>query len=163
MSIRSTYGLGFLIICVILGTSFYLQLVSGVLPCPLCTLQRFSFILLGVLLLVGFIFNAHRFGRLIINLLAALVSLAGCILAGRQVWLQHSPNANAGECGVSLDYMLKVLPLNEVMQKVFTGSAECTQRGWEFLKLTMAEWSLLWFAIFFIVLLYALMREFNSR
>lgn len=163
MSIRFTYFIGFIIISLILGTSVYLQVIDGVIPCPLCILQRFAFGLLGIVFLLGIIVCHKRWARLLINFFALLASILGLILAGRQVWLQQFHSNNGGECGVSLDYMLKVLPLQEVMQKVFAGSAECAQRGWEFLSFNMAEWSLACFTGFFLLILYLFLNEFKTK
>lgn len=159
MPIRLTYLLGFIAISALLSTSIYLQLFDGFIPCPLCTLQRISFVILGILFLAGILLHAKRWGRWTIGILSTIVSLLGIFLAGRQVWLQHFPPADTTECGVSLHYMLQVLPMNEVFQKVVTGSAECTQRGWEFLNLNMAEWSLIWFILFLFFSFYLLFKE----
>jgi protein dithiol:quinone oxidoreductase len=159
MSTRTTYFLGFIVICTLLLTSVYLQLFAGIMPCPLCTLQRLSFALLGMLFLIGIFLHAKRFGLLLINSLATCISVLGIFLAGRQIWLQHFPAANGTECGVSLQYMMQVLPLNQVVQKIFEGSAECSQRGWEFLHLNMAEWALLWFALFLMLSIYLFTRS----
>lgn len=158
MSIRLTYLIGLLLTCLLLFISIYLQMYDGFIPCPLCTLQRICFIILGIWFLFGIFIHKSQLGRVFINSLAVLTSAMGCALAGRQIWLQHFPNANANECGVSLQYMMKVLSFNELVQKIFTGSAECTQLGWEFLSLSMAEWSLVWF-IFFLGLSVWLLRK----
>jgi disulfide bond formation protein DsbB len=99
--------------------------------------------------------------RIIIDFLCVLTSIAGVIFASRQIYLQNYSSPDAAECGVSLQYMMQILPISEVVQKVFAGSAECTQRGWEFLRLTMAEWTLLWFVGFLILTLCVLAEEFN--
>ena len=159
MSIRSTYLLGLVIVSTLLLTSLYFQFFEGIMPCPLCTLQRFSFGILGILFLVGIFVYSKRWPRLIINTFCTLISILGIFLAGRQVWLQKFPSADSNECGVSLQYMMQVLPMNEVLQKIFTGSAECTQRGWEFLHLNMAEWALIWFVGFLILSLCLFFEE----
>jgi disulfide bond formation protein DsbB len=151
MAIRATYFLGFIIISTLLLTSLYFQMVQGIMPCPLCILQRITFGLLGILFLIGIFVYAKPRLKLIISILCSLTSSLGVLLAGRQVWLQHFPSADASECGVSLQYMMQALPMHQVIQKVFTGSAECTQRGWEFLTLNMAEWSLICFIGFLIL------------
>lgn len=158
MTIRSTYVLGLIAVCFLLLTSVGLQVFAGILPCPLCTLQRLAFGVLAILFVTG-IFYAKHWGRLIINALCCLTSITGMVLAGRQVWLQHFPPADSSECGVSLQYMLQVLPMNEVLTKVFSGSAECTQRGWEFLHLNMAEWALIWFIVFFVLTICLFLEE----
>lgn len=148
--IRVLYTIGFLAICVILSISYYLQIFSGFNPCPLCIFQRFVFSFLGILFFLGIVIYKKMWSRISIDFLCVLASIGGIILAGRQVWLQQFPSGNAAECGVSLQYMLQALPLGEVFKKVFAGTAECTQSGWEFLHLNMAEWSLIWFIIFFL-------------
>jgi protein dithiol:quinone oxidoreductase len=161
MSIRFTYFLGFATILVLLLFSLYLQFFEGFIPCPLCTMQRLTFGLLGLLLLTGWMMHAKFWGRLIINTLCTLASLLGLFFAGRQIWLQHFPSTEANECGVSLEYMVEALPLNEVLQKILQGGAECSKRGWEFLYLNMAEWALILFALFLLLSIYLFLKEFR--
>lgn len=154
MAMRKYYGVGFLLVTMLLLTSLYLQFYDGFEPCPLCTLQRFAFVALGIFYLIGLLFYRWGVLRVFSAVMAFLSSCAGLFLAGRQIWLQHYPSEGGTECGVSLQYMLEALPLNEVAQRVFQGTAECTARGWEFLNLNMAEWSLLWFVFFFLLSVY---------
>src|SRR5204863_960626 len=128
-------------------------------PCPLCSLQRLAFCFLSVTFLFGLLLCCYKTARFIINCLATLFAISGIFLASRQIWLQLHPLSGNSECGVSLQYMMQVLPMNEVVQKVFEGSAECTQRGWEFLSLTMAQWSLIWFIAFLLVSLYLFSKD----
>ncbi|MFZ2315562.1 MAG: disulfide bond formation protein B [Gammaproteobacteria bacterium] len=158
MSARLTYFLGFLAATALLSASIYFQIFDGFIPCPLCTLQRITFGLLGILFLIGLLLTKSR-PRLILNLFTSLVSLVGVFLAGRQIWLQHFPPSEGTACGVSIQYMMQILPLNEVIQRIFSGSAECSQRGWEFLSFNMAEWSLVWFVVFFALMLYLLVKK----
>jgi disulfide bond formation protein DsbB len=151
MSIRLSYLFGFIIISLLLLTSLYFQIFEGIMPCPLCTLQRITFGLLGLVFLVGIFLSSSHKGRLAINSLSIFFSILGIVFAGRQVWLQNFPSGSGTECGVSIQYMMQVLPMTEVLQKVFAGTAECTQRGWEFLHLNMAEWALIWFVAFLIM------------
>src|SRR5579863_2595626 len=120
MPIRSSYIFGLIIVITLLLASFYFQIYKGMMPCPLCILQRIAFGILGILFFIGiFVYPKHGF-RLTINALCGLTSLLGIFLAGRQVWLQHFPSAHTTECGVSLQYMMQVLPLNEVIRKILT-------------------------------------------
>jgi len=158
MSTRLYYLLGISLISLLLLTSIYLQLFEGIIPCPLCTLQRLTFGLLGILFLAGLFLYARKWGRLIIDSLLALSSILGIFLAGRQIWLQHVPSPN-NECGVSLQYMAQVLPFNELIKKIFEGSAECSKQGWVFMHLNMAEWALVWFVLFLLFSLHLLLKE----
>lgn len=159
MRTKLIYFLSFIFILALLLFSIYLQIFDGVIPCPLCTLQRLTFGLLGILFLIGILISKRLIGRSIINFLSLLTAGLGIFLAGRQIWLQHFPSDSGNACGVSLQYMLQVLPFNEAISKILAGSAECTQRGWEFLYLNMAEWALLWFSLFFLLTIYLFFRK----
>lgn len=159
MSTRLFYFLGFAIILVLLLYGFYLQLFDGFIPCPLCTLQRICFGLIGFFFLIAGLFHGSRIIRLIANTFAGASALLGLFFASRQMWLQHFPPANSNECGVSLQYMLQALPLHEVVNKIFSGTAECTQRGWEFFGFNMAEWAFIWFALLISCIIYLFARE----
>lgn len=149
MTIRFFYVLGFISVALLLSASFYLQYFLGFNPCPLCVLQRMTFAALGAVFFSGILMAGNgALPRLFVNSLSVVFSSLGIFLAGRQVWLQHFPPGDATECGVSLKYMLQVLPLNEVVSKIFYGTAECTQRNAPILSLDMAEWSLIGFLFF---------------
>lgn len=163
MPTRSLFVFSFLLICAILGTSFYLEIFDGFIPCALCTLQRISFAGVGIMSLLGAIFYRHRFVTIFVSFFAILFSIVGFVFAARQTWLQHFPPLNSTECGVSLQYMLNALPWHEVIGKVFTGSAECTQRSWELLTLSMAEWGVIMFACLFCIGGITLIRESKRK
>lgn len=159
MTQRFAYLFGLLIVAAILATGFYLEYVEGIIPCPLCTLQRLCFGICGVLFLIGLFVYRFRIAVFLVNLLSFLFASCGLVLAGRQIWIQSNPALATGECGVDLNYMLTVLPLSDVIQKIFSGSTECSQRGWEFLKLNIPEWSLIFFALFLLGSLYFICRN----
>lgn len=157
-SIRLIYGLGFLLIALLLGITFYLQKQGNITPCPLCILQRFSFALLGLTFFFGAMARYKKITGMIIGIFASLLSLSGVLLAGRQVWLQHLPANLNEDCGVSFQYLMQALPFQEVVKKVLQGTAECSHVGAHFLYLSFAEWSLLWFIYFLFVSLYQTWR-----
>lgn len=158
MFVRLTYWLGFAIALGLLGTSIYFQMIDGFIPCPLCTLQRFTFGLLGILFFIGLLLAANIV-RSLLNYLIGLTSLLGMFLAGRQVWLQHFPPTDGTECSVSIQYMMQVLPITEVIKRVLSGGTECSQRGWELLHLNMAEWSFICFLGFFALALCLIIKK----
>ena len=45
-------------------------------------------------------------------------------------------------CGATLDYMLEVFPLLEVVRQVMTGGGECAKIDWTLLGLSMPAWVL---------------------
>jgi len=159
-SLRSSYFLAFLVIASLFGYSIYLQMSGGFEPCPLCVLQRLTLILLGICFLLGGLFNVKKIGKFIIGSLSFLIALLGVLLSGRQVWLQLQPAGSSNEtCAASLDYMIKVLPFDQVIHNIFQGAAECTQVGWRFLSFSLAEWSLLCFGIFLLFSFWQLIRK----
>ena len=159
MSLRLSYFIGFIFTCALLAYGFYLQMFEGFIPCPLCTLQRICFALVGIFMLFCGVFYRQRIIFYFMNTLAGVSSILGLFFSGRQIWLQHFPTTSNGECGVSLQYMLQALPINEVAFKVFSGSAECSKRGWVFLTFTMAEWSLICFLIFAVFIAYSFKKS----
>jgi disulfide bond formation protein DsbB len=162
MTQRIAFLFGFLIVVGILGMGFYLEYYQGIMPCPLCTLQRISFGICGTLFFFGFLLVRKPVAVFIINLFSMLFAAAGLLLAGRQIWIQSNPDLVTGDCGVSLNYMLSVLPVTDVAQKIFSGSTECSQRGWEFLKLNIPEWSFIFFGLFLLSSLYFLSRSLRK-
>jgi disulfide bond formation protein DsbB len=160
---RVIYFLQLILISLLLGTGFYLEATTGLIPCPLCILQRVVFGLLGIWFLLGAVFGHRRLFRLIVNVCIALSASLGILLAGRQVYLQHVANPNQAECGASLQYMLQVLPLQEVAQHVLSGGTECAKRNWIFLSLDMAEWALLFFAAFFLFAIYLFCKDLCAK
>lgn len=145
---RLLYFYAFLSTLGLFALAFYLQFWKGISPCPLCVLQRLALAALSFCFLLGFLLKLKRSGRIIVGLLALFFSITGILLAGRQVWIQHLPPGQTPDCGVSLDYMLHVLPLSEVAQKVLEGSAECSLVEWTFIGLGLADWTFLCFVIY---------------
>jgi disulfide bond formation protein DsbB len=131
----------------LLGFGYYLELVKGIEPCPLCLIQRAFFALAGLTGLIAAIHNPATQGTRIYSVFMAIFSIAGGSVAGRQVWLQHLPKDQVPECGPGLEYMLQAYPFGDVLTKVFKGSGECAEVGWTFLGLSIAEWALACFIL----------------
>lgn len=158
LTLRTIYFLELLTVMLLLGGSAYLEIYKNIIPCPLCLLQRLTLVVLGIIFLVGLLFNPRRVGYILLNLLSILVSLTGAVLAGRQAWLQYLPPHPGASCETSLQYMLQVLPLREVLGNIFQGGTECARVNWQFLYLSLAEWSFVWFILFFLVGVWLLLR-----
>jgi len=163
LSQRALYLIGFLLTAALLGITFYLQSYDGFIPCPLCILQRMTLCLLGIIFFLGCALNLKKIGHIFLSLLASSITLIGIFLSGRQVWLQHLPVNENTDCGVSLRYLINVLPFDQVISKILRGTAECSQKGWEFLHFSLAEWSLFCFIGFLFFCLFQLKRSLNLR
>ena len=135
------------VICCALLFSFamYSQYVDYLDPCPLCALQRFAFLLMGVFALLGAIHNPERTGQRIYAWLVATGAAFGAVIAGRHVWLQNLPLEEVPECGPGLNYMLENFPISETISTIFYGSGGCAEILWVFLGMTMPMWTFTWY------------------
>ncbi len=147
MSNRIAYLAGAIICAALLGYGLYLQHVDGLDPCPLCVFQRVAFIALGVVFLLGALHGPGKTGAIVYAAFGALFAAAGAGIAARHVWLQNLPADQVPACGPGLSYMLEQYAVMRMLEKVLSGSGECAEAGWKFLGLTIPAWSLLWFVL----------------
>jgi disulfide bond formation protein DsbB len=129
----------------LLAYGYYLQHFEGQDPCPLCLLQRGSYYMLGAVLAAAAVHNPARKGRIAWSIAAFLAAASGVGVATRQVYLQHLPPDQVPACGPDLFFMMENLPAARTLQLLFRGSGQCAEVHWTFLRLSIAEWSLLWF------------------
>ena len=132
----------------------YLQMVKGVEPCPMCIMQRYALLGLGLIALVGAL---HNRGARVYGALITLAALLGGGVAARQSWLQLYPPKTMG-CGPGLEFMLETFPLTELLPKLFRGEGDCSTVDWTFLGLSIANWGLITFAVIAIVTPWAVWR-----
>jgi len=145
---RLNYLYAFLCVVIMFLVAYYLQHWKGIIPCPLCLLQRVTAGILGGFFFLGATLNLKKAGLWIVGFFSFIFSVLGALLAGRQIWLQHLPPSHNADCGASLEYMLNVLPLDQVLQKVLEGTTDCSRMEWSWLGMSLAEWSFVWFVIF---------------
>ncbi|MBL8386237.1 MAG: disulfide bond formation protein B [Burkholderiales bacterium] len=131
----------------LLAFAYYLQYVVGLEPCPLCMLQRVAFFALGLVLLIAALHGPRAAGARIYASAAALAALTGAGLAARHVWLQYNPPKFAS-CAGDIYSQLERLPLGRVIANALHATGDCAKVDWSLLGLSIAEWSLVWFALF---------------
>ncbi len=131
----------------LLGYAYYLQYFQNLEPCPLCVFQRFAVFALGLIFLVAALHDPERTGARIYGVLIDLTALAGVAVALRHIYIQSLPPGQVPSCGATLEYMLEVFPLVEVIRTVLTASGECGVVDWKFLGLSMPWWVLICLAI----------------
>jgi disulfide bond formation protein DsbB len=127
----------------LLGYAYYLQYVQHLEPCPLCIFQRVAVLAVGVLFLIAALHDPEKNGARAYGVLIDLVTLAGIGVAARHIYIQSLPPGQVPSCGATLDYMLEVFPLTQVIRTVLTGSGECGVVDWKFLGLSMPWWVLI--------------------
>jgi len=127
----------------LIGYALFVQYVQGLEPCPLCILQRVAVMVVGALFLIAALHDPAERGARVYGVLIDLAALGGIVVAARHMWIIAQPPGSVAECGASLDYMMDVLPLHEVLAKVLAGSGECAKIDWEFAGLNMPTWVLI--------------------
>jgi len=144
----------------VLFASFYFQYVVGLLPCPLCIMQRVCvFLLLGLMgLTLGTLKKAH-----FVSLLQVVIASAGLYFSLRQLWLQSLPAGKVPVCMPGLDIMIRYFPWKTVMQTLFLGGGDCAEVTWKMLGISMPGWSALYFLFMAVVGLFLYFRTRSSH
>jgi disulfide bond formation protein DsbB len=155
---KIAYLLGFLVCAGLMGWALWLQYGMGLEPCPLCAFQRIAVTAIGITFLIAFMHNPQRFGAAIYAGFVLVFAGGGGAVAVRHVWLQALPKDQVPACGMGLSYMMESMPFLDVLKKVFAGSGECAEKGWEFVGLAIPGWTLVFF-IAMIVVAFALIRR----
>lgn len=146
LGLRPHRYLGLLaVICVAMFSyGMYLQHVEGLDPCPMCVVQRYALIGVGVVAALFALFPQRR-----IQMLGAfkvvVIAVFGAATAARQSWLQWYP-PEVLTCGRDFFGMIESFPLRRVIPMVFRGTGDCSKIDWTFLGLTIANWSFLVFS-----------------
>ena len=143
MTRRQGNLLGFAAAFSLLAYAYYAQSVLHLEPCPLCIFQRIGVLAIGIVFLAAAAHDPVGGARRVYAALLAAVALATLGVAARHLYIQSLPEGSVPACGASLDFMLKVFPLSEVLVKVLTGSGECAKVTWTFLGLAMPGWVLI--------------------
>lgn len=139
-----------------------LQHVEGIEPCPLCILQRYAFVLCGLLALLGGLHNSQGFMRRLYAFATFASSIAGGGVSIRQIWLQHNPPVST-VCGPDLQYLIGHFPLSHALPMLFQGAGDCSKVDWTLLGLSIAEWALLGFALIAMISLWQTLRRTPER
>lgn len=140
---RLANTLGFLACVGLMAYALFAQHVLGLAPCPLCVFQRFAVITVGVLFLIAALHNPKTIGARIYGGLTLLAVACGVGIAGRHAWIQAQPPGTVPACGADLNFLMDIMPITQVVQKVLTGSGECGTVDWRFLGLSMPWWVLI--------------------
>jgi len=143
---RLAFAAVFALCAGLLGFGMFLQLGLGLEPCPMCIMQRYAFVLCGLIAAVAALHGPAGVGRRVYAIAIALAAAAGGAVAARQSWLQHFP-PNVVDCGPDLEFMLDSFPLAQALPLIFRGTGDCSKVQWSFLGLSIAEWSLIWFVL----------------
>jgi len=136
----------------LIGVAMYLQHVLFLLPCPLCVIQRYLFIAIGVACLIG-AFSKPKIGAGI-GLLAALGGLAA---VSKHLWVLAHPGLS---CGIDpMETFLNKIPTATSIPWLFYADGICENATEGFLGLSIPQWSLIWFVILGVLMAWTLLRK----
>ena len=144
-----------LIAIALLGVGLYLQFVREMSPCPLCILQRYAFVAVAAFCLIALALPAAAVRAA--AALAALSAITGAVIAGWHLWVKAHP---AVSCGIDpLETSLNKIFTAKLMPFLFQADGFCTTEYDPILGLSIPQWSLIWFAIFAVVLASLVVRS----
>ncbi len=127
-----------------LAFGMYLQHVVGLVPCPMCIVQRYALVL--VVLIAGLTAFSRKKGvHLGGSVLLLFTAGFGGFVAARQSWLQWYP-PEVVSCGRDFYGMIETFPLQRALPMIFKGGGDCTVIDWTFLGGSIANWSFIVFS-----------------
>ena len=140
------------------GLAAIAQYAFDMQPCPWCVLQRFIYIVVGVLALVAAALPG--LGRRLFIGLALLGSLSGVASA---LWQQlHA--VNEASCDLSLaERIVSALHLDSLVPQLFIAYASCGDAAVSVLGIPFAVWSCLLYVILALLLVWSLRVSLRSR
>ncbi|MYN01290.1 disulfide bond formation protein B [Pseudoduganella sp. DS3] len=137
----------------LIGAAMYLQHVLYLMPCPLCVIQRYLFIAVGLAALVGALTSKPKLGAGV-GLLAALGGLG---VAGKQLYVLSQPSLS---CGIDpMETMLNKIPTAEYLPWLFYAEGLCQDAKEKFMGLQVPTWAFIWFGILAAVTAWAMLRK----
>ena len=145
----------------LLAYGLYLQHVVGLVPCPMCIVQRYALIFIAIIAALAGL--AGRKGTQLTGAAALLVSaIFGAYVAARQSWLQWYP-PEVVSCGRDFYGMIETFPLQRAIPMIFKGGGDCSKVDWTFLGGSIANWSFVCFCGVAAVALALLWRTSRRR
>jgi disulfide bond formation protein DsbB len=125
-----------------MAVALYMEHVMALEPCPLCIMQRVMVIATGIIALIAAIHGPAKTGIQVYGGLVTATATGGAMLSMRQLWLQSLPADQVPSCGPSLDYLLDVFPLTDVLAIVLSGDGSCAEVVWSLFGISIPGWTL---------------------
>jgi disulfide bond formation protein DsbB len=125
-----------------MAVALYMEHAMALEPCPLCILQRVMVIATGIIALLAALHGPGKTGIQVYGGLVTATASGGAMLSLRQLWLQSLPADEVPSCGPSLDYLLDVFPLTEVLTMILSGDGSCAEIAWSLFGISIPGWTL---------------------
>lgn len=146
----------------LVGGGLILAHTMNLAACPLCILQRMLYLLLAFEAIAAWLLAGSASARTLPRRLAAFVmavtALTGVGIASYQTWLQRF--AKGASCAADQPWWERFVNwAGSQWPLMFEASGLCSEAGWKFLGLSIAEWSLFAFTSMTIAMLAAMLRK----
>jgi disulfide bond formation protein DsbB len=137
----------------LIGAALYLQHAKDMLPCPLCVIQRYLFLAIGVCSLLGAFAGKIKAGAA----LALLGALGGLGVVGKHLYVLAHPGFS---CGIDpMETALNKIPTATMLPWLFRADGLCENATDTLFGLSIPQWSAVWFAILALSLAWVLARR----
>lgn len=126
--------------------------------CPLCILQRMLYLILALEAAAAWMVSRATGPRRFMALAMAATAATGVGIAAYQTWLQRF--AKGVSCTADQPWWEQMVNwAGTQWPLMFEASGMCSEAGWKFLGLSIAEWSLMAFSAMTAAMLAALLRK----
>jgi disulfide bond formation protein DsbB len=125
-------------------SSYAIEYLFHLTPCPLCMMQRLCTIMLAFSCLIFFVLPRHMMGYLFSGFQAIFIIL-GILTAGRQMWLQSFAVGDNSLCLPGFEELVHYFSWDTILKMLFWGSNDCATVSWKLVGLPMSYWSMGYF------------------
>jgi disulfide bond formation protein DsbB len=137
----------------LIGAALYLQHAMGLLPCPLCVIQRYFYLGIAVFSLIGAFANKIKAGAG----LALLCALGGLGYVAKHLYVLAHPGFS---CGIDpMQTTLNKIPTATLLPGLFQADGLCEAAQETVFGLNVPQWSAVWFTILTLALVWVLVRR----
>lgn len=123
----------------VLAISLALQWSLGMVPCPMCIVQRYCIMALAIFTTLALF---HQRWSVFVAIAFACM---GAFTAARQSFLQWNP-PEFMSCGRDFYAMVEAFPLSKLIPSLFAGSGDCASSAENLFGVTLANASFIFFA-----------------
>ena len=150
------------LVCIgVLSTAWYLQYgPDRQQPCPLCILQRYTYIFLAIVTLLAATHGPQRIGMLVYAVIADIFASIGIGLA---LW-QVTKGASMTSClDDPIGELVNALPPANWWPEYFFANGGCADQYPPILGLHVPQWSLFWFSVLLVLITIALITHLRQK
>lgn len=162
VSAARLYVLAVALVVAAMGSALYLQYVEGLVPCPLCSLQRMGFIVAAIFALLAAVARRGGLARPVLGIVSLDAALAGAGVAAWHAWLLAHPPEVLG-CGRPFEWFSEDFPLVVWLPKLFKGDGDCLDVHWTLFGLGVPHLAGIAYIFLIALLVLAIVRSFRER